>query len=773
MTGNREPGNPNRFNRRSPAGRPVERDSVRPKPPAQRQRGLNLPKVPPPPRSAQRSRPHPPPPLYGDDPWESDEFQGFNQGFSDLPLPNASQASGAQSQASLAGASQTETSQAGIPQSGRQQSLNMRAQSLDSAPHQLLDTDVITEPGFYDSDEPGVNRGSELRSSLSTKLHQLSRNWAFWSLLSLGCVGTVAVVSAMSLFRIPGLPNCPAIFWPTAPAATRIQCAEAYAEEGSVDSLLSAIELVNSLPEDHPLRLEINERIESWAERILDIADDTFHQGDIDNAIKIARRIPESTAAGGLVDSQVDSWLEIWSSAEEIYKTVEDLLRQQKFREAFSTAIQLLSVGNTYWETTKYEEVTQLITTARQDLAQLAKARSLIRKGTVDSILEGIDLIREIEPESYLYAEAQRLLKETADDMLDLAQTALDRRDAAQALVVLGKIPASANLQAEIADFRIIVEAHQRAWQGTVSDLEAAILRVQSIGRDRPLYSRTQPLISRWRLESQGITQLARARQIADPGTVTDLSAAILEANNIARSNPLWDEAQEQINSWQAQIETIEDQPLLDRANAIAIAGDSASLQAAITEAQRIRQGRALYREAQDNIQGWRNQIQRREDQPMLAQARQLASTGNYQLAIATAGQINSNRALYQEAQTDIANWRSQIEGAQQLQEAYRIAQSGTPNGLTQAIAIAAEVSPNSPTQGDAAAAINRWSWELLSMAEAQARSDLNSAIALVQQVPSRTEAYASAQLRLQEWQQQLGPTAEPAVNSTPETLGQ
>lgn len=763
MTGNRESRKPNRGHRRSPAERPSNRNSAQP------QRPVDLPRVPPP-RREQRPRPQAPSPLYGSDPWESDDIQGFTQGFADLPQSPPVHGYSVQSDPLRTHPPQPRTTPVGRTSTGGQQWSHLNHPALNSGAtlHQPLNTEAVGEPSVYGDAESQMGSAPTLRSQLSSKLQRLSRNWAFWSLLSLGGVGTVAIMSAISLFRIPNLPNCRAIFWPTASAATRIQCAEAYSEEGSVDSLLAAIKLVNGLPDDHPLRLEINDRIEIWAERILDIADATFQGGDIDEAIKIARRIPESTAAGEVVDSRIDSWLEVWNSAEEIYKTVEDLLRQQKFREAFATAIQLLSVGNDYWETTKYEELTQLITSARRDLAQLAKARSLIRNGSIESILEAIDLIREIDPESHLYAEAQRVLKETADGMLDLAQTALDRRDATQALAVLERIPASANLQSEVVDFRIIIEAHQRAWQGTAPDIEAAIVRVQSIGPNRPLYNRAQQLVSRWRLESTGIAQLSRARQIAEPGLIVDLAAAISEASNISRSNPLWDEAQEQINSWQARIETIEDQPFLDRANAIAVAGDNASLRAAITEAQLITEGRALYSEAQANIQGWRRQIQRREDQPLLSQARQFANSGNYQQAIATAGQINANRALYQEAQTDIANWRTQIEGAQRIQDAYRIAQSGTPDGLTQAIAIAAEVSSNSPAYGEATSAIDRWSWEILSLAETQAQSDLNGAIATVQRVPPQTEAYASAQLRLQDWQQQLGvttsgPTFDPA----------
>ncbi|MEM7648309.1 MAG: hypothetical protein AAF283_03985, partial [Cyanobacteria bacterium P01_A01_bin.70] len=81
---------------------------------------------------------------------------------------------------------------------------------------------------------------------------QRSNRWMVWAFLLVTALGGVAGASAVSLLRIPNLPNCRAIFWPLASAATRLQCADAYADQGSVDSLLAAISLVEALPADHP-----------------------------------------------------------------------------------------------------------------------------------------------------------------------------------------------------------------------------------------------------------------------------------------------------------------------------------------------------------------------------------------------------------------------------------------------------------------------------------------------------------------------------------------
>ena len=82
-------------------------------------------------------------------------------------------------------------------------------------------------------------------------------------LVIFGILGTAGTAAVVSLFRIPNLPNCREIFWPTASASLRLQCAESYAAQGDVENLLAAIALVDKLPEDHPLRSDIiNDRIE-------------------------------------------------------------------------------------------------------------------------------------------------------------------------------------------------------------------------------------------------------------------------------------------------------------------------------------------------------------------------------------------------------------------------------------------------------------------------------------------------------------------------------
>jgi hypothetical protein len=586
-------------------------------------------------------------------------------------------------------------------------------------------------------------------------VQRLAKTWPVWSVGVLVLVSGVGAMSAISLFRIPNLPNCRAIFWPTASATTRLQCAEAYAEQATVEGYLEAIALLESLPADHPLGGEIDLRIEDWSEKILALAETTFQSGDLAEAIAIAQRIPNHTAAAQLVSQQVSDWNQIWKDAETIYQAAEADLKALAFQDAFAKAIQLLDVDNTYWQTTKYDELTAKITAAREDLNKLGKAKELARQRTVKAMQEALAIAQGIDSKSPVYAEAQTVIRQFGRDLLDMAESALERRDAEAAGQMLEAIPAELSMGAEIADMRTLIDASQLSWQGGISGLEGAIVRLQSIGADRPLYNKAQGLMRRWQEEVEGRSQLEWARQVALPGTVTDLQAAVIEAEKVSRANPAWDDAEDQISRWRSQIETTEDRPILSQAQQQAQVGDLAG---AIATARQIGSGRALYDEAQKEISQWRADLQRAEDGPLLAQARQLAAQGRLAEAVAVASRIGSGRALHSDAQANIQTWRGQLQGQQLLQQAYQVAQSGTVGALVDAIRLAQQVPESSPQRAEATQALTRWSWDILRLAETEAVTNPRRAITLAEAVPAQTEAYAQAQLRLREWRAVLEP---------------
>jgi soluble cytochrome b562 len=594
------------------------------------------------------------------------------------------------------------------------------------------------------------------------------RTWQFWALLIVLFTGGVGFIAVALLLKLPAVPNCPAIFWPTASASMRLYCAQLAANKQTAEDLLQAIALVDELPADHPLRPTIDRQIEEWSLEILKIGEKKFQAGQLKEATDIARRIPSRVKAYNLVEKQIERWKRIWGEAEGIYAKVEKELRQSNWNQAFREAVKLTSVDNKYWATTKYEEIAKKIRLAREDSAKLDKAYQLSRSGSIDDILEAIKQAEKITPASYAYKEAQDLIAKCGKRLLEIAYERLDQRNWQGVQDIVSKIPASVKLEAQKADLLELAQALSAASSGSSSDLERAIAIAQKIGPNRPLHDKAKKLVESWQRETEDLVRLERARAYANSGLVPDLKAAIAEAKQIPSGNPRYQEAQKEISRWTSQYETIEDQPYLDRANQIASFGGMASLQEAIKEASRIAPGRALYKEAQAKIADWTATIQREQDQPVLDQARALASTGNLPAAIATAQQIKSGRALYGEAQDLIRGWQSEIEGQQLLQQANQAAIPGTADSLVSAIRLARQVPSSSSVKGDARAAANRWSQQILSIANERATYNLKEAIAIAKMVPSGTDAYDAAQSQAQSWQKSLEPPPPPPPPSVP-----
>lgn len=586
-------------------------------------------------------------------------------------------------------------------------------------------------------------------------------NWYFWGVLGVVACSGAGTVAALSLFGVPALPNCPAIFWPLAPASLRFECARLAASKRTAKDLLEAIALLDSLPENHSLREEANRLIEQWSDQVLDQTEEIFNQGKLQEAIAAARKILPKTSAYRLVEDRVKRWESIWAEAENIYRQAETELRRREYRRAFDQAIRLLTVENQFWQTTRYDGLIKTIDIARNDGNQLYEAERLANNSGAAGLLKALKLAESIKPNSYVYRAAQKVLAKIGRKMLVVAQASLNRRDLQGALNLLGNVPNLGNLKSEAQDLTILANAQYQAWQGSTADIEEAIAQAQQIGVGRPLAQKAQQWIARWRQEIEAIAKLRQAQDLARSGNLGDLSAAIAQASTVSDSNPRREEVEKQINEWRNQIQTTEDQPILAQAEQSASAGDVAALQTAISQAQQIGRGRALYAEAREKIRQWRSQLQEIKNQPYLEQARQYANAGDLPLAIQVAAQIPRGEALYPEAQAEIRNWRQTLKGqADQaesktaLLEARQVASAGTPDGLAAAIAIANRVAPASSLRAEADEAIDQWSWQLLQIATNRATSDPVAAIAIAQKIPTSAAAYTQAQQQIQEWRQ-------------------
>lgn len=105
----------------------------------------------------------------------------------------------------------------------------------------------------------------------------------------------------------------------------------------------------------------------------------------------------------------------------------------------------------------------------------------------------------------------------------------------------------------------------------------------------------------------------------------------------------------------------------MDKAQALAKQG---KLNEAIAVAEKIQPNRALYNQAQTGINDWKNKLRDAEiaaDQPILDRAYGLAARQRLTMAIEVASQIAPDRALYDEAQAAIDIWTDERDSIWQV----------------------------------------------------------------------------------------------------------
>ncbi len=629
-------------------------------------------------------------------------------------------------------------------------------QIADSDPDNL--SSLVTSP-VYTSTKLQANSPKPMTTESSPRIRWW-QTWQMWGIILVILSGGVGFGATSMLLRLPQTKTCSSVFWPVASAAVRIYCAQNLAEEKTVEDYLSAISLVEELPSDHPLRSEINRNVEKWAKGILDIGETQFQEGNLEAAIAIAKEIPDNVEAKKIVDSKIENWQTIWSKGEGNYNRVDEYLRSSKWNEAFSAAVRLADVRNSYWSTTKYQEAIDNINIAQEESATLDKAVVELEEGSLDNLFAAIKKAQEISENSYAYHEAQDILNRGKERIFSLADDHLSKQNWSQLLNITYNVPGDSLGIAELVqEWKIIANAGTTADLGSIANLEDAIAEAAKLPPEANLYVQSQTLIARWTLEIEDVKHFDQAKELAQGANIASYRAGITELQLIPAGNPRYRDAQKQITKWRGEIQIIQDRPIIARAKELAVPANVTAWRRAIAEINLVAPSSPLYRDARRYAKRWQSSIERVEDQPILDQAISLANQRNYNSAIELARQISSGRALSSEANRKITLWQQEIDAREYLRQAFKLADQRTPDSLAQAIRTIRKVPSSTSSYYQVVPNANDWSTEMFILAERASYSSLEDAIAIARKIPSGTVGYLNAQSMIESWEQRLNPT--------------
>lgn len=611
-------------------------------------------------------------------------------------------------------------------------------------------------------------------SPSSPPKHRLSWlfGWQLWGSLLVLITGTAGFTATALLLKLPAVPNCPEMFLPTASASMRLYCAQVAANKQDAENLLYAIQLVQNLPKNHPLRPEIDRMVEEWVSEALRWGEDKYQAGELEAAIALARQVSLHFDDKALIEERIAAWQSTWSEGERIEGEIEDHLGRSAWGQAFQTAASLTKLNNRYWSTTRYDHWYELLNLARQESQKLDKAFAQLHRGGLDNLLQAIAIAEEFPEDSSAYAEARSLIEEGADRLLDLAFQRLKSGNWQGAIQVANSIPAKLNLNKEIIDINNLADAASTASYGSMANLEDAIAVARDIAPGRPLYGRSQTLIQQWQAEIEGISNLAQADRLAREGSVSAFNAAIEQARLIGADNPRYSEARQKIGQWQGRIDALKAEPTGDRGGVqLASAnGLQPQVNAPLFPTSREQNERDPNPSASSNRNSQPSPatVNDNRDRTLLNEAITLANQGRYGEAIEALGSIDEDSPLSRDAQNRRDRWQRDSQAQVVLATAYQQAATRTPSGLRAAIGTAQSIANNSQVTVQSQQAIATWSAEILSMARGKARQDLQEAIAIAEQVPPNTPAYSTARSQIAVWQKIQQNPSVPDLNKPP-----
>lgn len=550
-----------------------------------------------------------------------------------------------------------------------------------------------------------------------------SWGWSLLLLSALAISGGTGAGALVWLFVAPPVPDCERI-GNLASDRERLYCADRAAEAGDTEQIVTALNMVSQWRDDHPLQWQATLSMRRWTDKLMAIARDKMKQGQQDEAIALLRQVPEASPLYGQVQATLANWDSTWNQGRQIYEEAEAALKAQNWDKAAEKAEALSELEDKYWRIEQFNRLMAKIETEKEAWQHLERARSAILWETAEEYQRAIGWARKVEPDSYAREEAQAEISRWSRALIEIAEQRREEENFDRAIEVADMVPYDTYLNNEATDLITLIRVQERVEDTTgetanvplfrqmLTYLDATAQLSRQIESDSPLYDEARSRIEQWQAHLQDLSQLKFARVLASVGQPPMLELAIAQAKTVAPDRPRRIRAQTEIAHWRKQIQKIEDRPYLNRAQQLARPDTVEAYEAAIAEARKVELGRALRVEAQTKIANWQNQIEIVEDRPILAEARALAEDGNLGEAIDVAQQIDPGRALYDDAQAEIDGWWADIQIARDrpiLNDARALAEQGR---LTAAINTAASIGYGRPLYWEAQDAIARWAAE-------------------------------------------------------------
>jgi len=534
---------------------------------------------------------------------------------------------------------------------------------------------ALSETPFEASDanSPEVEKLAQPKFTLQSSAKP--RSWKLW-LAAFGacCVfGGVGGAAFWWLTTPPPSPDCQKLS-ALATDMEQLLCAQQSARSGDLPKILAGLELVGEWTPDHPLYREAQRLIAEWSDPVLEAARERIERSDLQGAIELANRIPKTSPSYEDAQAAIAEWKKDWQKGETIAAAARKAMQAQNWALANEKIATLKDFTQEHWRVERANALLQLLLAEQRGRQTLAQARTASQGGQVAQLGTAIALLSQINPQTYTWMDAQKPLKQWSETLLTQGLQHWEQGKLNDAMAIVTPVLKNPALAQTAQELLWLSQARKHALASAVTlkptlpqlwNLSAAISTIHLIPDTSRYYQQAQSLLKNWQAQLQDLSLLQVAWGIGEVPHLVPKQFAIWQASQVSRERPRRAQAQTLLSYWQVEIQRLQDQPYLAYARQLAAKGDISDLQSAIAQAKLISPKRPSRQLAQTLIANWTQQIQTIEDQPILNQAWALANQGNLQGAMQLASGIGPSRALYGQAQAAIAGWQDRIRAAE------------------------------------------------------------------------------------------------------------
>jgi hypothetical protein len=454
----------------------------------------------------------------------------------------------------------------------------------------------------------------------------------------------------------------------------QLYCAQEAARSGELPKVLAGMDALNRWAPDHPLYREAQRLIAEWSQPVLTAAHDRIAQSNLKGAVELASRIPKTSPLYPEAQADIAQWQRFWQKGDAIAAAAHSALKAQQWDVAAAKIGLLREFTQDYWRYERSNALTQQLESEQRSRRYFAQAQAVAKPNQPEQLGAAIAVTSRMDTKTYAWKDAQKLLSQWSETLLLLSYQQWVKGNLAQSMALAKRVAPNPNLTQTAQDLIWLAQArsHSLGSRTTLKptlpqlwNLTAAIATAELLQPASRYYSQAQANLKSWKAQLQDFTLLELGWAVGSLQQPQALQLALWQGEQITSDRPRRAQAQTLVAYWQQELLKSEDMPYLVYARKLAETRSIPALQAAIAQANGVPAGRPLHPEAQTLAATWTGTIQTIQDQPILDRAWALASQGNLNGAIQTAAKIAPQRSLYGQAQGAIGSWQAEIRAAE------------------------------------------------------------------------------------------------------------